>query len=225
MGFDPEFHIAAEDISSEGGVPEVRRRIQKLQELRDKLATHWRNATERQAKYFNSKHQEMNFKQGQLVMLSTKNLKLKGEKKKLAPRFIGPFRITKRIGLQAYRLALPNQYARIHNVFHVSLLEAYQARNREDNDSLPMPDLEEEDDQWEVERIKDEKEIYKELHYLVKWKGWPAEYDQWVAAADMENAPRVIATWEKSQAKQKGKRLKSQAGTTPRKRGRPRKEL
>ncbi|SCO20290.1 uncharacterized protein FFB20_15917 [Fusarium fujikuroi] len=56
MGFDPEFHIAAEDISSEGGVPEVRRRIQKLQELRDKLATHWRNATERQAKYFNSKH-------------------------------------------------------------------------------------------------------------------------------------------------------------------------
>ena len=47
------------------------------------------------------------FKKGDLVGLSTKNLRFKGAERKLAPRFIGPFRVLEKIGLQAYRLALP----------------------------------------------------------------------------------------------------------------------
>ncbi|XP_059627473.1 uncharacterized protein LOC132270306 [Cornus florida] len=46
-----------------------------------------------------------------------------GRKKgKLAPRFIGPFEITERIGEVAYRLALPPKLSAVHNVFHVSML-------------------------------------------------------------------------------------------------------
>ena len=54
--------------------------------------------------------------------MSTKNLRLDVLKKKMAARFVGPFRITDAVGKQAYRLALPTSY-RIHNVFYVSLLE------------------------------------------------------------------------------------------------------
>lgn len=39
---------------------------------------------------------------------------------KLAPRFYGLFPIVERVGLVAYRLALPPASC-IHNVFHVSL--------------------------------------------------------------------------------------------------------
>ena len=41
------------------------------------------------------------------------------------PRFIGPFRILERIGPIAYRLELPRDLERIHDVFHVSMLRKY----------------------------------------------------------------------------------------------------
>ena len=45
-----------------------------------------------------------------------------GMKGKLAPRYIRPFEVSKRIRLMAYKLALPPSLAKIHDVFHVSLL-------------------------------------------------------------------------------------------------------
>lgn len=50
-----------------------------------------------------------------------------GRKGKLSPRYIGPFEALERVGEVAYRLALPPQLARIHNVFHVSTLRKYIA--------------------------------------------------------------------------------------------------
>ena len=43
----------------------------------------------------------------------------------MAPHFVRPFEILKRIGPVAYRLALPSNLLCIHNVFHVSILRQY----------------------------------------------------------------------------------------------------
>ena len=48
-----------------------------------------------------------------------------GVKGKLAPRYIGPFRILARRGLVAYQLELPPQFSHIHDVFHVSQLRRF----------------------------------------------------------------------------------------------------
>ena len=43
-------------------------------------------------------------------------------KGKLAPRYIGPFKIIARRGEVSYQLELPPELSKVHNVFHVSLL-------------------------------------------------------------------------------------------------------
>jgi hypothetical protein len=48
-----------------------------------------------------------------------------GKKGKLSPRFVGPFEITQRVGRLAYRIALPLDLVRMHDVIHVSMLRKY----------------------------------------------------------------------------------------------------
>ena len=47
------------------------------------------------------------------------------KKGRLAPRYIGPFPIVKKIEKVTYKLELPEDLKAIHPVFHVSLLKKY----------------------------------------------------------------------------------------------------
>jgi hypothetical protein len=44
-------------------------------------------------------------------------------KEKLAPRYVGPFKVIDRKGEVAYQLELPPQLSEVHDVFHVSQLK------------------------------------------------------------------------------------------------------
>ncbi|KAL6201986.1 hypothetical protein ACLB2K_025697 [Fragaria x ananassa] len=50
-----------------------------------------------------------------------------GKRGKLSPRYIGPYEIIERVGSLAYRLVLPPELSKIHNVFHISMLRKYVA--------------------------------------------------------------------------------------------------
>ncbi len=50
-----------------------------------------------------------------------------GRKGKLSPHFIGLYEVLERVGPLVYRLALPLELERIHNVFHVSMLRRYRS--------------------------------------------------------------------------------------------------
>ncbi|KAK5794104.1 hypothetical protein PVK06_035306 [Gossypium arboreum] len=68
--------------------------------------------------------------QGDFVFLkvsSWKKVLRLGRKGKLSPRFIGPYRILKRVGPVAYQLELPPELDQIHDVFHVSMLRRYHS--------------------------------------------------------------------------------------------------
>ena len=61
-----------------------------------------------------------------------------GQKGKLSPRFIGPYEILERIGHVTYRLALPLELAKLHDVFHVSMLRRYRS---DELHILPMKEI------------------------------------------------------------------------------------
>ncbi|WMV59638.1 hypothetical protein MTR67_053023 [Solanum verrucosum] len=46
-----------------------------------------------------------------------------GKKGKLSPRYIGPYRISKRADNVAYELKLPQELAAVYSVFHISMLK------------------------------------------------------------------------------------------------------
>ena len=48
-----------------------------------------------------------------------------GRRGKLRPRYIGPYEIISRVGTVAYRLDLPPELSKVHNVFHISMLRKY----------------------------------------------------------------------------------------------------
>ncbi len=62
-----------------------------------------------------------------------------GRKGKLSPCFIGPYEVLERVSPLAYRLALPPELERIHNVFHVSMLRKYKS---DPSNILPVEEIE-----------------------------------------------------------------------------------
>ena len=156
-----------------------------------RVASDWKLARENldrsvrlQAKYYDKKHKDVGYGVGDLVLLSTRNLKLKGTPSKLQKRFVGPFRVIKTIGEQAYRLSLPDDW-RIHPIFHVSLLRDWKSADIHEDRPVSQEDAPEvEGPYWEIEKIlrwrkvKRNKKIIEE--YLILWKGFPVEEATWI---------------------------------------------
>src|SRR3954468_11149492 len=89
------------------------------------IREHLKAAQSRQKRNYDRKHKEMIYQTGEQAYLRVTPMRGThrfGIKGKLAPRYIGPFRILSRSGPVAYRLELPSNLSKVHDVFHVSQL-------------------------------------------------------------------------------------------------------
>ena len=96
----------------------------KIKVIRDRLKI----AQNRQKIYADNRRRDLEFEVGDMVFLRIspwKGILRFGKHGKLSPWYLGPFRIVDRIGEVAYRLELPSDLDRIHDVFHVSMLRKY----------------------------------------------------------------------------------------------------
>jgi hypothetical protein len=147
------------------------------------------------------------FKVGDKVWLNRKNIKTQRPTSKLDYRRLGPFSIVEKINSNAYRLKL-NPTMKIHDVFHVSLLEEF----KEDTfgrkpQKLPPIIAEDGEEEYEVQEIMDSRIYKKRLQYLLRWKGYGPEDDEWVYAEDI-NGPEIINDFHKKHPTAVGKRRK-----------------
>jgi hypothetical protein len=115
--------------------------IQVVEEQVRIIRENLRLAQTRQKTFADNRRRPLEFEEGDHVYLKVSPLrgmtrfKVKG---KLSPRFIGPFRIFRRVGEMAYQLELPDHLSDVHDVFHVSQLKKCL---RVPEEQLTMEDL------------------------------------------------------------------------------------
>nr|GEX65049.1 hypothetical protein [Tanacetum cinerariifolium] len=100
----------------------VQETTEKISQIKDRLKV----ARDRQKSYFNKRRKPLDFSVGDYVLLKVspwKGVVCFGKKEKLAPTFVRPFEIVKKVGPVAYRLDLPKELNGVHDTFHVSNLK------------------------------------------------------------------------------------------------------
>jgi len=113
-------------------------------------------AQEEIKKYVDRKKREVNkYKVGDLVMLSTKDLKyqmVSRRTEKLMKRFVGPYKVKKIVLVNAVELELPSTI-RIHPVINVSRIHRYIGQVEGQRKEQLAPVIIKGEKEWEVERI------------------------------------------------------------------------
>ncbi|KAI3676156.1 hypothetical protein L1987_85756 [Smallanthus sonchifolius] len=106
---------------------------EKIVQIRNRMAA----ARDRQKSFVDKRRKPLEFQVEDMVLLKVspwRGVIRFGKRGKLNPRYVGPFKIVKRIGPVAYQLVLPEGLSGVHNVFHVSNLKKCLA-----DESLAVP--------------------------------------------------------------------------------------
>ena len=103
-------------------------------------------AQSRQKSYADSKRKETIYKVGDRVYLCVSPLRgvnRFGVKEKLAPHFVGPYKVLERMGEVAYKLELPKGLSGVHGVFHVYQLKKCHAEMADIplRDTVPLEEI------------------------------------------------------------------------------------
>uniref|UniRef100_A0A3P9M1D4 Gypsy retrotransposon integrase-like protein 1 n=1 Tax=Oryzias latipes TaxID=8090 RepID=A0A3P9M1D4_ORYLA len=122
------------------------------------------------------------YRPGQKVWLSAKNLNLHVPSRKLAPRFVGPFPITKVINPAAVRLRLPRSL-RVHPTFHVSNIKpVVDSSLVPPAEPPPPPRMVGGGPVYTVRKILAVRKRGRGRQFLVDWEGYGPEERQWIAS-------------------------------------------
>jgi len=174
--------------------------IKKMKEIQEEAKAVLGKAQADMKKYADKKRSNVEeYKVGDLVMLSTKDLKyqmVRRRTEKLTERFIGPYKVKKIVSSNAVELELPNTI-KIHPVVNVSRICRYIGQVQGQKKEQPLPVIIEGEEEWEVERILNKRRVRGKDKYLVRWKGFTVESDTWEGRENLKNAKEAIKEFEK----------------------------
>jgi transposase InsO family protein len=134
---------------------------------------------------------------GAYAYLSTNGITLPWDKerrsKKLRQLYYGPYKILRQLSPVSFQLQLPAA-ARIHDVFHCSLLKPANDSQTLGLHGTPLPAATD-SDEYEVEKILTRRGENDHLQYLIKWKGYPMDDCSWEPASNLKNSKRILAAF------------------------------
>ena len=127
--------------------------------------------------------------------------------KKYGQQYVGPFKILEKIGRLAYRLDLPAHW-RIHPVLSVAQLEPapsgpdpYQRPRPSHPDTVFVEGDTTRVKSYEIDSLINKRETARRgPEYLVRWKGYGPEYDEWRNIPELGNAMDLVKDYEQAMA-------------------------
>jgi hypothetical protein len=197
LGYMPKLPLGALRPTSNPSVADF---VGHLQQINNRIRDNLLVAQQRMAEQANKgRREEVDYREGQLVLVNSKNFVAPPDanqpSRKLLPRWVGPFPIARKVSPVAFKLKLPDHY-RIHPVFHVSLLKAYE--KGEGKIEVPPAEWISGRQYYEVELILDSRVRRKKREYLVKWKGFPFYDSTWEPSEHLHLASVAVKEFEDS---------------------------
>ena len=63
---------------------------------------------------------------------------------------------------------------------------------RQHEDPAPLPTIINEEEEYEVEEVRKHRKQERRMQYLIHWKGYGDEHDQWIAESGLPHAKDTI---------------------------------
>lgn len=175
--------------------PAAENYIETLQQNRRTLKEELKRAQDSYKKFADNKRQKPpTIRPGDLVWLLRRNIRTQRPSDKLDYKRIGPFKVIRQVSPVAYQLQLPHTF-RIHDVFHVSLLEPRTHDTIANRIVSPAPPVVVQGTtEYEVARVLDSRLIRRKVHYLIEWKNYSKSEATWEPYSLCKAAERILRT-------------------------------
>jgi len=156
--------------------------LERLDNIKIGVQLLFAKAQEKQAEYANKKRRDIEFVEGDFVLLNSDfvhdPIHTDRQSRKLAVKWLGPFRIIKKVSRVAYKIFIPkDDKIRIHPVVHIANLKKYVENPEKFLDregwSIPQPVKDSQNETvYLVDDILAVKTVRGKREFLIKWTGY-----------------------------------------------------
>ena len=145
--------------------------VERIKKIQEKAKAVLGKAQEEMKKFANRRQkEEEEYRVGDLVLLSTKDLKwqMKGRRsEKLIEYFVGPYKVKGIISSNTIELELPKSI-RIYPVVNISRVQLYKPQVKGQKKTPPKPVIIEGEEEFEVEKIINKRTVRGKEKFLVR---------------------------------------------------------